>query len=56
MMRLVFAPVRAVAASVRGVAWTRAAFGTSRPRVVVVHRTVVRRYVVIPPRPDRGQP
>lgn len=54
-MRLVFAPVRIAAASVRGVAWSRAAFGR-RPRpVVVVTRPVVVHVTVlaIPPRPDR---
>jgi hypothetical protein len=66
MLKLMLAPVRVplrvTAASVRGVAWTRSAFGRSRPRVivrplittVVMHSVIVRPQVVaIPPRPDR---
>jgi hypothetical protein len=53
MRRLVFAPVRIAAASVRGVAWSRAAFGR-RPRPVIVARPVVVHVTItaIPPRPD----
>lgn len=56
MFKLILAPVRFTVASVRGIAWTRAAFGRRRPRVVVQpSRTVVVRVIVehVPPTPDR---
>ena len=52
--RLLFAPVTIPAKTVRGIAWTRAAFGSRRPRVTVQRTVVVRTIVVVPPRPDLG--
>jgi hypothetical protein len=55
MFKLMLAPVRLTAASVRGIAWTRGAFGRRRPRVIGrPSRAVIVRVVVVPvpPRPD----
>jgi hypothetical protein len=50
LFKLLLSPVRLTAASVRGIAWTRGAFGRRRPRVVVrpTRTVVVRRWSSCP--------